>query len=276
MSRIDELLAQQKALSEELEKIKLEERDEVLKEIKEKIKLFNFKTSDFKGVLVTRKKTQKKTVTSESTWITRPRRLDNTARLGELKRILSQLENNQIIQSRKLKTWLTPEEYQQYESSWQQQLELRKQLSEKPVEVSEYEAKLKRAIFAYNKAEAASARKSAAAQKLYHKAETLFERTLEYLDEIINADIGLTVWFDRHLDFSAGGSLGADPINIPRVVTSRSLDASNNGLMLVKRSKQQLKIEAIQIALAEMEHESDDSGDHWERIRALKKRFNLE
>jgi len=56
MSRIDEILAKQKALAEELEMAKQEERDAVLKDIKEKIKLFNFKTTDFKGVLATRKK----------------------------------------------------------------------------------------------------------------------------------------------------------------------------------------------------------------------------
>lgn len=56
MSRIDEILAKQKALADELEMAKKEERDAVLKDIKEKIKLFNFKTTDFKGVLATRKK----------------------------------------------------------------------------------------------------------------------------------------------------------------------------------------------------------------------------
>lgn len=56
MSRIDEILAKQKELAEELELAKQQERDAVLKDIKEKIKLFNFKTTDFKGVLATRKK----------------------------------------------------------------------------------------------------------------------------------------------------------------------------------------------------------------------------
>lgn len=56
MSRIDEILAKQKELADELEMAKQEERDAVLKDIKEKIKLFNFKTTDFKGVLATRRK----------------------------------------------------------------------------------------------------------------------------------------------------------------------------------------------------------------------------
>jgi hypothetical protein len=72
MSRIDEILAKQKALADELEMAKQEERDAVLKDIKEKIKLFNFKTSDFKGVLATRKKrgigtAVKKTVAKKTT-----------------------------------------------------------------------------------------------------------------------------------------------------------------------------------------------------------------
>lgn len=42
MSRIDEILAKQKELAEELELAKQQERDAVLKDIKEKIKMFDF------------------------------------------------------------------------------------------------------------------------------------------------------------------------------------------------------------------------------------------
>ena len=54
MSRIDDILAQQKALADELEMAKQEERDAVLKDIKEKIKMFDFKASDFKGMFKSR------------------------------------------------------------------------------------------------------------------------------------------------------------------------------------------------------------------------------
>ena len=56
MSRIDEIKAQQKKLADELESEMLKERANVLTKMKEDIKLFGFKTSDFKGVLATRKK----------------------------------------------------------------------------------------------------------------------------------------------------------------------------------------------------------------------------
>lgn len=54
MGRIDEILAKQKVLAEELELAKQEERDVVLKDIKAKIKMFDFKASDFKGMFKSR------------------------------------------------------------------------------------------------------------------------------------------------------------------------------------------------------------------------------
>lgn len=56
MSCIEQIKAEQKKLADELESEMLKERANVLAKIKEDIKLFGFKTSDFKGVLVTRKK----------------------------------------------------------------------------------------------------------------------------------------------------------------------------------------------------------------------------
>jgi len=54
MARIDEIIAKQKELAEELEMAKQQERDAVLKDIKEKIKMFDFKATDFKGLLKSR------------------------------------------------------------------------------------------------------------------------------------------------------------------------------------------------------------------------------
>ena len=56
MSRIEQIKAEQKKLADELEGEMLKERTNVLAKMKEDIKLFGFKTSDFKGILATRKK----------------------------------------------------------------------------------------------------------------------------------------------------------------------------------------------------------------------------
>ena len=56
MSEVDKLNAQIAKLQEELDSAMLRERDDVLAKIKEQIKAYGFKTSDFKYVLATRKK----------------------------------------------------------------------------------------------------------------------------------------------------------------------------------------------------------------------------
>jgi hypothetical protein len=56
MSRVDEINAQIAKLQAERESEILKERANVLAKMKEDIKLYGFKTTDFKGVLVTRKK----------------------------------------------------------------------------------------------------------------------------------------------------------------------------------------------------------------------------
>ena len=54
MSKVDAILAKQKELDEELKLAIKEERDAVLADIKEKIKRFDFKATDFKGLLKSR------------------------------------------------------------------------------------------------------------------------------------------------------------------------------------------------------------------------------
>ena len=69
MNRIEQIKAEQKKLADELESEMLKERANVLAKMKEDIKLFGFKTSDFKGVLATRAKrgTAKKALAKKST-----------------------------------------------------------------------------------------------------------------------------------------------------------------------------------------------------------------
>ena len=54
MSKVDEILAKQKELEEQLKLAMEEERDAVLVDIRAKIKRFGFKATDFKGLLKSR------------------------------------------------------------------------------------------------------------------------------------------------------------------------------------------------------------------------------
>ena len=68
------------------------------------------------------------------------------------------------------------------------------------------------------------------------------------LQEIVAADASLQMWFDRGLNFGHGSLVDAQLGNLPRVVTSRSLDrqTSDNRLM----SKREVKIATVEWAIS--------------------------
>lgn len=53
---IDQILAEQRKLEEELERVRTEQRSAVLADMREKVKLFGITATELKGVLVQRRK----------------------------------------------------------------------------------------------------------------------------------------------------------------------------------------------------------------------------
>ena len=148
---------------------------------------------------------------------------EETKRLNKLEVIADKLKRGENVQNRQLQTWLSEEEYEQLEYEWQEQLELRSELKNKPIESKRYEEKLKQATFNYNRAEGYSIKgKHSTAKKFYDKSESLCEDALKILQEILHYDSSLRVWFDRDISFEVGGNLSADIVSLPRLVTSRS------------------------------------------------------
>ena len=71
---------------------------------------------------------------------------------------------------------------------------------------------------------------------------------LEILQEIVDADASLHMWFDRGLDFGHGSLVNAELGNLPRVVTSHSQDTqSTNSLLL---SKCEVIIATVEMAIS--------------------------
>jgi len=174
-------------------------------------------------------------------------------RRAKLNIILNQLKGGNHVQNRKLQTWLTEDEYAQLISGWEEQKELRNDIEDKPSEVAEYEALLKRAIFLENRADSYSSQgKKGAATKLSNDAQAQYERALEYLHDNITSYPSLEVWFDRALDFSAEGTPSLTASAMPRAVTTRSMDKNGDGLMIGKMSKLEVKIDVVERALANL------------------------
>ena len=173
---------------------------------------------------------------------------EETKRLHKLEAIADKLKRGENVQNRQLQTWLSEEEYEQLEYEWQEQLELRSEIKDKPNELKRYEEKLKQATFNYNRAEGYSRKgKHSTAKKFYDKSESLCEDALEILQEILHYDNSIRVWFDREISFEVGGDLGADIVSLPRLVTSRSHEKLSGDSRLT--SKQSVKLAVVECAM---------------------------
>ena len=153
------------------------------------------------------------------------------------------------MQNRRLATWLTEEEYESFESDWESQQQIKEELKDKPDELRRYENKLHQATFNDNKAERFRKRGNKdKSTKFRNLSESHCEDALEILQEIVAADASLHMWFDRGFDFGHGSLVDAQLGNLPRVITSRSLDRQTTDSRLM--SKREVKIAAVQWAIS--------------------------
>ena len=79
------------------------------------------------------------------------------------------------------------------------------------------------------------------------KCESLCEDALEILQEIVVADVSLQIWFNRNLDFGHGSLIDASLGNLPRLVTSRSIEKQHADSRIVK--KLDVKIGVVERAI---------------------------
>ena len=173
---------------------------------------------------------------------------EEAKRLAKLEMMAEKLRRGENVQNRQLQTWLSEQEYAQLEYQWQEQLELRSELKDKPSDLKRYEEKLREATFNYNRAEGYSSKgKHTTAKKFYDKSESLCEDALEILQEILHYDNSLRAWFDRDISFEVGGDLSADIVSLPRLVTSRSHEKLSDDSRLT--SKQSVKLAVVERAM---------------------------
>ena len=180
-----------------------------------------------------------------------PRRnltVEETKRLAKLEMIANKLKRGENVQNRQLKTWLSDDEYAQLQMEWEEQLELRSELKDKPSDLKRYEEKLREATFNYNRAEGYGNKgKHTTAKTFYKRSESLCEDALEILQEILHHDSSLRVWFYRDISFEVGGDLSADIVSLPRLITSRSHEKLSDDSRLT--SKQSVKLAVVERAI---------------------------
>ena len=175
-----------------------------------------------------------------------------STRLKKLRAIAACLKRSKNVQNRKLKTWLTAEEYSEFEQQWRSQQDIREDLAAKPESLGKYELLLKKAIFFSNRSLARRSRKKAATIKqLNTLSERYCERAVESLQELYEHDPSIQDWFDRPLVFGGGSAITANVESLPRLVTSRSHERMSDHHALM--SKRDVKLDVVSRAIERVE-----------------------
>jgi len=187
--------------------------------------------------------------------------MDRSQRKARLTELLDRLTNGQDVARRDMKAVLSEEQFAAMQVYWDEQKQFRADAKNKPAEVIEYEKRLNKAMFEYSKAEgySGSMRREQirgndgkrTAKRAYDRAETAFERLIEWLEERLTADPSLRTWFDRTIAFGLEGNLAPNPDEMPRVVTSRSKDRVGDGWLIGKQTKRDVKRRVLDEALAD-------------------------
>ena len=165
---------------------------------------------------------------------------------AKLVKLKNKLLDGQHVQNRQLSTWLGDGAFKQMEGEWKQQQSLRVDLSSPPEEIIEYKERLQKVNLLYSRAEHYSRRKRTAAEDMYHKSEVLAEQLIEFLHEFLQTDQGLQIWFDRLPDEN---NRGLTPASLPQAINSRSRFNQGGCCGYIKKSKQEVKIDAVEEAI---------------------------
>ena len=171
-------------------------------------------------------------------------------RAKKLEALLSKLKEGKNVQNRDLETWLTANEYKAMQAEWDLEKAQRIDTADIPADLKEYDAVLKRGKFNYNRG--LSYRRKGihqTASMFFDKAESIFEDALEHLRDVLERDTTLQVWLDRTIDWESGGNVGANHCELPMLVTSRSVYKQAVSGYHQKRSKHDIKLEAVEAAL---------------------------
>ncbi|QWD90761.1 hypothetical protein [Polynucleobacter sp. MWH-Braz-FAM2G] len=190
-------------------------------------------------------------------------RFNNETRKKRIKELMRMLDKGLEVSKRDFDNAVGKDFAKLYKQRWEEQQELRK--LEVPEAVKEYERMLQEAVMMYGRLDAYSGRKTKVgkvivnrtkkAEEIKNKTDGLFESAYEKLQEIIYADKTLEQWFDRGIDFSFNTHLGIDPVRMPRVITSKSLENQAQGSLASSygwKTKAEVKLDVMELALEEL------------------------
>ena len=183
-----------------------------------------------------------------------------------LKEHLANLKAGGSISKRDMQSLLTDEQMQQYEGEWQSAQDYKQSIIDGRNELESYTKKLKVADAIWARYENTKSVNQKAATE--YASQSAYEKALEHLEELIDANPAVQMYLDRPVRFDAGHDCGLTAGEVPRYKLSKShyaLDASFP-------TKSDIKIQIIESAIDSMlaiERGTHHVGDQNDVIRTI-------
>jgi hypothetical protein len=151
----------------------------------------------------------------------------------KLEKLIAKLDNGKAVSLRDIQFNLGAEALNEYNKLWNAELERRKFFEVKPTQIQEYDALVKEADFANNKYQP---------NTKHPKPTKHYQKCIDLHKSIVEADVTLAQWFDRHVVEAT-----ADVLGLARLVTSRSELKRTSSICETKETiKRRLLIEAVE------------------------------
>ena len=191
----------------------------------------------------------------------------------KIEALLTKLTEGKNVSLRDLENVLGTDVVAEYERQWEAELKRRGFFENKPTVLAEYEVMLKRADLLIARAERVEAENSA--KNLRVLAEAEYKAAVEYLKEMVGKHIDTKQWLDRDTYWAFEYSF--NPIQVPRLVTSRSVHKLTEGVS-AKVSKEDIKRTILQTALDKIkaEHKAFSESADGIKLKAMLAKLKIE
>jgi len=170
-------------------------------------------------------------------------------RTKRLQELIEKIKAGNDVARRDLKLALTPDEWNAYEASVEEQKNFNEMLLQTPDPLKKYNELLKIADFSYNRAEAMSRKGDPQIRtEMYHRAESGYEAAIQFLTDALQAQPDLQTWLDRNITVDSDNSCSSDRTSVPRLITSTS-HHRDSGAVSLTVDKRLIKLSALQQGL---------------------------
>lgn len=174
----------------------------------------------------------------------------SSRKIKAISSLLTRLKSNKQVRPEEVSKVLFKSQLQEMEDHWEHQKSL--DSLERPAAIKKYAEMVRIACLYYAKMEKyhRAPVNRTLSKKFSEKAESAFEKALEFIREAIQIDSELQIWLDR--DFREVRSYC--PVGIPRVIGSENAECQNRNKQPYPRfSKREILIEHLEMALYDLE-----------------------